>query len=364
VEDSGSAVERLMVSALRKTRVLVVDDSATSRRMLSGSLRGEPDIEVVAEASDAFAANKLIAQHRPDVITLDIEMPQMDGLAFLRHLMKHQPIPVIIVSSHTPTGSALSLEALRAGAVEVIPKPADPRSVVALASRLKARIRQLRVSQVHPRPTPRAHATAAAAHLKISQPVSGLIAIGASTGGPQALESLLTQLPADTPPILIVQHMPAPFIRLFADRLNDVCPMRVVMATDGEPLAAGVAHVAPAGHHLIVEQQGGRLRTGLRRGPPVGHQRPAVDVLFHSLARLRRIPIVGVLLTGMGRDGADGMVALRRAGQETIAEDESSCVVFGMPREAIARGGAVHVVALNRMAATIVKCLDRAPKLR
>ena len=364
MEDSGSAVERLMVSTQRKTRVLVVDDSATSRRMLSGALRGEPDIEVVAEAADAFSANKLIAQHRPDVITLDIEMPKMDGLAFLRHLMKHQPIPVIIVSSHTPSGSALSLEALRAGAVEVIPKPVDPRSVVALASRLKTRIRQLRASQVHPRPTPRVHATAGAAHLKISRPVSGLIAIGASTGGPQALEALLTQLPIDTPPIVIVQHMPALFIRLFAERLNEVCPMRVVMATDGEPLSHGVAVVAPAGHHLIVEHQGGRLRTGVRRGPPVGHQRPAVDVLFHSLARLRRISVVGVLLTGMGRDGADGMVALRRAGQETIAEDESSCVVFGMPREAIARGGAVHVVALNRIAATIVKCLDRASKTR
>jgi len=365
VEDSRSVVERLMVSTQRKTRVLVVDDSATSRRMLSGSLRGEPDIEVVAEASDAFTASQLIAQHRPDVITLDIEMPQMDGLAFLRHLMKRQPIPVIIVSSHTPAGSALSLEALRAGAVDVIPKPVDPRSVVALASRLKARIRELQASQVHLRPMPRAHhATAGAAHLKISRPVSGLIAIGASTGGPQALEVLLTKLPADTPPIVIVQHMPAPFIRLFADRLNEICPMRVVIATDGEALTPGVAVVAPAGHHLIIEQQGGRLRTGLRRGPPVGHQRPAVDVLFHSLARLRRIPIVGVLLTGMGRDGADGMVALRRAGQETIAEDESSCVVFGMPREAIARGGAVHVVALNRIAATIVKCLDRPPKPR
>jgi two-component system chemotaxis response regulator CheB len=353
-----------MASTQRKTRVLVVDDSATSRRMLSGSLRGAPDIEVVAEASDAFTANKLIAQHRPDVITLDIEMPQMDGLAFLRHLMKRQPIPVIIISSHTPTGSALSLEALRAGAVEVIPKPADPRSVVALAGRLKARIRELRASQVHLRPTPRGHATAGAAHLTISRPVNGLIAIGASTGGPQALELLLTQLPADTPPIVIVQHMPAPFIRLFAERLNEICPMRVVIATDGEQLTPGVARVAPAGHHLIVEQQGGRLRTGLHRGPPVGHQRPAVDVLFHSLARVRRIPIVGVLLTGMGRDGADGMVALRGAGQETIAEDASSCVVFGMPREAIARGGAVHVVALEAIAATIVKCLERAARTR
>ena len=351
-----------MVPSQRKIRVLVVDDSATSRRMLSGSLRGEPDIEVVAEASDAFTANKLIAEHRPDVITLDIEMPQMDGLAFLRHLMKRHPIPVIIVSSHTPSGLAMSLEALSAGAVEVIPKPVDPRSVVALAARLKARIRELRASQVHLRPTPRGHAATGGVHLTISRPVSGLIAIGASTGGPQALELLLTQLPADTPPIVIVQHMPAPFIRLFAERLNEICPMRVVMATDGDQLTPGVAHIAPAGHHLIVEQQGGRLRTGLRRSPPVGHQRPAVDVLFQSLARLRRIPIVGVLLTGMGRDGADGMVALRAAGQETIAEDESSCVVFGMPREAIALGGATHVVALNRIAGTIVECLERAAK--
>ena len=286
----------------------------------------------------------------------------MDGLAFLRHLMKRHPIPVIIVSSHTPSGSAMSLEALSAGAVEVIPKPADPRSVVALAARLKARIRELRASHVHLRPTPRGHAAAGAVHLNISRPVSGLIAIGASTGGPQALELLLTQLPADTPPIVIVQHMPAPFIRLFAERLNEICPMRVVMATEGEQLTPGVAHIAPAGHHLIVEQQGGRLRTGLRRSPPVGHQRPAVDVLFHSLASLRRIPIVGVLLTGMGRDGAtDG--ALRAAGQETIAQDRARAWWFGMPREAIALGGA-SVVALNRIAGAIVKCLERAAKTR
>lgn len=359
VEDPRSAFDGLIVPTVRKTRVLVVDDSATSRRMLSGFLRAEPDIEVVAEASDAFTANALIAQHRPDVITLDIEMPQMDGLAFLRHLMKRQPIPVIIVSSHTPPGSAMSLEALSAGAVEVIPKPQDPRSVAAAAGQLRERIRELRACQIRLRPMPHAHRIARAPSLKNGRPVSGLIAIGASTGGPQALELLLTQLPADTPPIMIVQHMPAPFIHLLAERLNEISPLRVVVATDGEQLSPGVVHVAPADRHLIVEQQDGCLRTRLRRGPPVHHQRPAVDVLFHSLARVRRVPVVGVLLTGMGRDGADGMVALRRAGQETIAEDARSCIVYGMPREAVARGGASHVVTLEQIGATIFNCLER-----
>jgi len=347
--------------AARRTRVLIVDDSATARRMLIGCLRGEADIEIIGEASDAFTAHDLIARRHPDLITLDIEMPKMDGLSFLRQLMKRRPVPVIIISSHVPPGSISTLEALRAGAVDVISKPQTPMLVADLGRRLKQTIRELRKCSMHLRPLPLRHRIVPTPQTA-NRTAGGLIAIGASAGGPQALEVLLTHIPADTSPIVIVQHMPAPFIPLLAERLNEVCPMRVVMAADGEPLSHGVAVVAPAGHHLIVEHQGGRLRTGVRRGPPVGHQRPAVDVLFHSLARLRRISVVGVLLTGMGRDGADGMVALRRAGQETIAEDESSCVVFGMPREAIARGGAVHVVALNRIAATIAKCLDRASK--
>lgn len=350
------------MAAERKVRVLVVDDSATTRRLLTASLRGEPDIEVVAEASNVLAAQTMIAQYRPDVMTLDLVMPQMDGLTFLRHLMKHRPLPVIVLSSHTPAGSAAALEAMQAGAIDVISKPQGLLSVSNIAGRLKQRIREVRDCHVRFRPMPHGDAVAgkSAAPLIISAPINGLIAIGTSAGGPQALELLLTHLPAQIPPIVIVQHMPVPFTRLFAERLNEICPMRVVEATDQQELRPGVVYLAPGDHHLIVEQREGRLRAGIRRGPPVHHQRPAVDVLFHSLARIRGVPIVGILLTGMGHDGADGMVALRRAGQETIAEDPRSCAVFGMPREAIARGGATHVAMLEQIPAVIFNCFERA----
>lgn len=339
-----------------KIRVLVVDDSPTARRILSGCLRSEPDIEVVGEASDALNAYDLIERCRPDLITLDIEMPKMDGLTFLRRVMQSQPIPVIVISSHTPPGSTLSFEALRAGAIDVMSKPHGTMSVAEFGSRLKQRIQELRTDPIHPRALPMRHRhRAVSPPPRINPRASGLVAIGASVGGPQALEFLLAQLPPNMPPIVIVQHMPAPFVQPFAERLNDICPMRVVVATAAEELAAGSAYLAPGDHHLIVEQHAGKLRARLNRESPVHYQRPAVDVLFHSLTRLRGLPIVGVLLTGMGSDGAAGMVALRGAGYETIAEDSSSCVVFGMPREAIARGGVRHILTLDQMPGEILR---------
>ena len=325
--------------------------------MLVGCLRGEADIEVIGEASDAITANEAIVRCNPDLVTLDIEMPAMDGLSFLRHLMKFRPLPVIIISSHTPPGSTTSLEALRAGAVDVMSKPLSPQSAADLGRRLKRRIRELRACPVRVRPLAQRRTTL---RLPARRPrmAGGLIAIGASAGGPQALELLLTQLPPDVPPIVIVQHMPAAFIPLFAERLDQICPMRVAVATPGEKLMPGVAYLAGGNHHFVVEQSGGSLLAGATRGSPVHHQRPAVDVLFHSIARLRGVPVVGVLLTGMGHDGADGMVALRGAGHETIAEDAKSCVVFGMPREAIARGGAGHILMLEQMPATILGHFD------
>jgi two-component system, chemotaxis family, protein-glutamate methylesterase/glutaminase len=346
------------VAAEAKTRVLVVDDSATARRVLCRCLQGEPDIQVIGEASDAYTANELIGRLRPDVITLDIEMPQMDGLSFLDHLMTRQPVPVVIISSHTPPGSLTGLRALRGGAIDVMLKPRTPAEVADLGRRLKYTIRELRGSPFRVRALPQ-EGPATRTPLKVSRPARGIIAIGTSAGGPQALEFLLAQLPADTPPVVIVQHMPALFIPLLAERLNQVSPMRVVVAAAGQELEFGVAYLAPGDKHLVVEQDGGRLRAGLRDRPPVHHHRPAVDVLFQSLVRLSGVPIVGVLLTGMGADGADGMVALRSAGHATIAEDERSCVVFGMPREAIARGGASHVVMLDQMAAMILSRFDR-----
>ena len=343
------------------TRVLIVDDSAIVRKMLADSLRVERDLEVVGTAADPFIARDLILQHEPDVVTLDIEMPRMDGLTFLRKLMEHHPVPVIIVSSLTKSGSAASVEALRSGAIDVIPKPGGPYSVGQVAERLKQRIRSVREGQFKfARPVAVApSAPVAAAPAGATRRMNGLLVIGASTGGTQATEALITRMPADCPPILIVQHMPANFTRAYAERLNTVCPMRVAEAKDGDRPERGLALIAPGDYHMVLETFGIQMRLSIRQGPQVHHQRPAVDVLFHSVARLRGVAVVACLLTGMGADGADGMVALRAAGAETIAEDEHSCVVFGMPREAIKRGGAAHVVTLLKMPQAIGECFDR-----
>jgi two-component system, chemotaxis family, protein-glutamate methylesterase/glutaminase len=348
----------------RPIKVLVVDDSAIVRKLLSDALKGEADIEVVGGAGDPYVARDMILRLEPDVITLDIEMPRMDGISFLRRLMAHRPMPVIIISSLTQSGSAATIEALRAGAIDVLAKPGGPTSVGELAVRLKDRVRAIR--GMAPAGLARAAATAAAPAVtpipvRFDHPRrrNGIIAIGASTGGPQAIESLLTRMPEETPPIVIAQHMPAGFTKAFADRLDRVCKIRVTESAGGEVLEPGVAYVAPGGHHLVVDAHGIRLTTRLHEGPQLHHQRPAVDELFNSLARLRGVPIVAALLTGMGADGAEGLLALRNAGAETIAEDEHSCIVFGMPREAIARDAALHVATLLRMPTLIPECFAR-----
>jgi two-component system chemotaxis response regulator CheB len=343
-----------------RTKVLIVDDSAVVRKLLGDALSADPDIRVVGGAADVFIARDLILQHDPDVMTLDIEMPRMDGLTFLGRVMEHRPMPVIIVSSITPAGSAASVEALRRGAIGVIAKPGGPGSVGAIADTILRHIHGLRQGRVRLRTPGAAPAPTEVKPIRPSlrQNNSSLIVIGASTGGTQAIESLLTRLPAEIPPMLIVQHMPAGFTKAFADRLDKVCPMHVVEAKGGEVLQSGTVYVAPGDHHLVVERMGLQLRTALRDGPPVHYQRPAVDVLFHSAAKLKGVPIVGVILTGMGSDGASGLLALRQAGAETIAEDEGSCVVFGMPKEAIACGAAVHVATLLQMPSQIAASLD------
>jgi two-component system chemotaxis response regulator CheB len=345
---------------MKPLKVLVVDDSAIVRKLLTDSLKGERDIEVVGGAADPFIARDMIVRLNPDVVTLDIEMPRMDGISFLKKLMEHRPMPVIIISSLTQAGSATTIEALRAGAVDVIPKPGGPYSVGQVTEKLKDRIRGLRgVTPGRLAPRPAVADAPTTINFKNSRALNGILAIGASTGGPQAIEGLLTRLPGETPPIVITQHMPAHFTRAFAERLNRVCAVRVVEATGGERLEPGVAYIAPGDRHMVIERHGVLLATRLTDGPPVHHQRPAVDVMFHSLARLKGVSIVAVLLTGMGQDGADGMVALRAAGAETIAEDEHSCVVFGMPREAIQRGGAMHVASLLRIPALIPDCFAK-----
>jgi two-component system chemotaxis response regulator CheB len=351
------------MAPVRRSRVLIVDDSAIVRTMLSNAIKAEPDMEVVGVAADPIVARDLIAAHKPDIVTLDLEMPRMDGLTFLRELMATRPLPVVIVSSMTQTGSVATIEALSAGAIDVIAKPGGPYSVGDITEQLKYRIRALRSGNaVHfsrLRPTAATHTPPASlAH------ACGLIVIGASTGGTQAIEGLLMQLPADTPPIAIVQHMPAYFTRAFAARLDRACPMRVVEASDHMRLERGVAYIAPGDSHLEVVARSGDLVAAVRGGDRVHYQRPSVDVLFQSAAALRGVRIVAMLLTGMGADGADGMVTLRAAGATTIAEDARSCVVFGMPAAAIQRGGAMHVAARASMPRLIAQAFERKRSAR
>jgi two-component system chemotaxis response regulator CheB len=350
------------LTAGRIRRVLVVDDSAVSRRLLSRAILTQPDLAVVAEAPDAFSAHALIAQHQPDLITLDLEMPKMDGLALLRHIMANDPRPVIVVSSYTPTGSRRTLEALRLGAADVILKPAAPVVFTEFADDLTRRIREAAGYRVQRVPFS-AFAPTRSAPLPGAVALEGLIAIGASTGGPQALEVLLSQLPTNLPPIVVVQHMPLGFTKLLAKHLDDACPNRVVEGGQGDRLAHGCAYVAPAGRHLTIERHGGALRIALNDRPQVHFQRPAVDVMFQSVAALEGQRVIGVLLTGMGEDGADGMVALANAGHQTIAQDERTSLIFGMPRAAINRGAVRRVVSLEHMPAVLIDCLrpDRQP---
>ena len=347
----------------RPAKVLIVDDSAIVRHLLSTGLASDPNIQVVGQAADAFIARDLLLKHEPDVITLDIEMPRVDGLSFLRRIMEHKPTATIIVSSISQEGSAASLEALRVGAAAVFAKPGGPQAVGQLVDDLKRCIGELRLGGFKLR-RPTAPDTAPAA-IKAPAVTLGsraqhmLIAIGASTGGTQAIESLLTRLPGGLPPMVITQHMPPGFTKRFAERLNDISPHRVVEAQHGDQLRAGCVYIAPGGHHMIVERNGIELRAGLTDTAPVHFQRPAVDVLFKSVAALRSQPAIGVVLTGMGQDGADGLLAMRQAGATTFAEDEQSCVVFGMPKEAIARGGVTDVVTLWQMPQALVAALER-----
>ena len=343
------------MTVARTRRVLVVDDSAVSRRLLTRAIQSGPDLEVVAEAPDAFSAHALIHKHQPDLITLDLEMPQMDGLAFLRHLMAHDPRPVVVVSSYTPSGSAKTLEALRVGAADVILKPAAS-SFADFAQDLTHRIRQAAGYRVQRVPFNSSGARVPAPAIG-SLPQDGVITIGASTGGPQALETLLSQLPSNLPPIVVVQHMPQGFTKLFAKHLDDACPMKVVEAQHGDRLARGTVYIAPGGRHLTIERDHAGLRVVLTHGQPVHYQRPSVDVMFRSVAALAGTPAVGVLLTGMGEDGADGMAALAKAGHQTIAQDERTSLIFGMPRAAIDRGAVRRVISLEHMPAVLVDCL-------
>jgi two-component system chemotaxis response regulator CheB len=339
---------------ISKIKVLIVDDSAIVRKLLMEALSGEPDIEVVGTAPDPYIARDKILALSPDVLTLDIEMPRMDGLTFLKKLMQFRPMPVIVISSLAQASCQAGVEALRAGAVEVMAKPGGPYSVGELKVSLAAKIRAAAASRVaRPRaPKPQEAPPPLAPNTGNFSPLA-LIAIGASTGGTEAIEEVLMNLPADMPGIVITQHIPAGFSRAFAERLNKCCPMRVAEAADGDMVQAGLALIAPGNFHMILRRSGGVYRVTVKDGPMVCYQRPSVDVLFSSAAEAAGPNAVGVILTGMGSDGAQGLKKMKAAGASTIAQDEASCVVFGMPKEAIRAGGVDRVVPLHSVAHTI-----------
>lgn len=417
-------------AARRPIRVLVVDDSAIVRKLVREALERAGDIEVVGVAPDPVIARDKLLNLKPDVMTLDVEMPRLDGISFLRAVMAHQPLPVIILSSITQEGSAKALEALSAGAIDVLAKPGTAYSVGDIENTIVERVRQAARTVIRPRasltglrpsgtpmpmppltlgkasPTPppqlRPQSTPAptpasegSAHAhRVGQPTPApqrssvpappaqrpfrapppigqvpaphnfalgqLVAIGASTGGTEALARVISLLPANCPPTVVVQHIHPAFVASFAARLDAGSKVEVKVAQEGELLRPGQVRIAPGDVHLVVERQGNSYRTVLRNGPKVCHQRPAADVLMHSAASAAKGNAVGIILTGMGTDGAEGLLAMRRAGARTAAQNEETCVVYGMPREAMVIGAAEEAVALERMAAHIVSLLKKA----
>jgi two-component system chemotaxis response regulator CheB len=349
--------------ATRKIRVLIVDDSAVVRQTLSEVLSADPEIEVIGTAGDPFVAAERIAEQVPDVITLDIEMPRMDGLTFLRKLMSQHPIPVVICSSLVEEGAQSTFKALEYGAVEIIAKPRmgtkqfieDSR--IALCDAVKAAAasnpRILRLSQaVQPKLT--ADAVLAPATHAMAETTEKVVVIGASTGGTEALKTVLEAFPADTPGIVIVQHMPELFTRAFANRLDGLCSITVKEAETNDTVLRGRALIAPGNHHLLLKRSGARYYVEVREGPLVCRHRPSVDVLFRSASRYAGQNAVGVILTGMGDDGARGMLEMKQAGATTIAQDEATSVVFGMPKEAIKLNGVDKVLPLQSIAGAIL----------
>ncbi|MCP4756288.1 MAG: chemotaxis response regulator protein-glutamate methylesterase [Proteobacteria bacterium] len=345
------------MTAKKKTRVIVVDDSAVVRAMLSKGLSKHPGIEVVATASDPYKARNLIVRLKPDVITLDLEMPRMDGLEFIAVLMKHWPLPIVVVSSLVEGRCETSLKALELGAVEVFAKPtadvsrhlqktmSELAEVVCNASRAKVRSRIKAIPK-------------GVEWSPLVKTTDKVVAIGASTGGTEAVRAVLQQLPAASPGLLVVQHMPEMFTKAYADRLNGICPgLEVREAVNGDFIRPGLVLIAPGNKHLLLRRSGARYYAEVKGGPLVSRHRPSVDVLFHSAAETAGKNAVGVIMTGMGGDGAKGLLAMRQAGARTIAQDEKSCVVYGMPREAVLNGAAERSVPLLEIAASILSMI-------
>ncbi|HEY4201646.1 MAG TPA: chemotaxis response regulator protein-glutamate methylesterase [Devosiaceae bacterium] len=357
----------------KKIRVLIVDDSASVRLTLSDIISSDPDLEVMATAADPYVAVERIRQEVPDVIFLDIELPRMDGLTFLRKMMAQRPIPVVICSSLAEAGSDTLMQAMEAGAIDVVTKPRvdtaqflqDSRMRICDAAKAAAHAKFRGIHKPAPRLTIEAKLTAdailpqksasRAAAILASMPVTEkIVCIGASTGGTEALREVLQALPADCPPIVIVQHMPEKFTNAFARRLNGICAMEIKEGENGDIVQAGRVIIAPGNQHMVLHRTGTRYTVNIIDGPHVSRHRPSVDVLFRSASQNAGPNAIGILLTGMGDDGARGLLEMRQTGAATVAQDEESSVVFGMPKEAIQRGAAAKILPLNRIATEIL----------
>lgn len=340
-------------------KVLIVDDSALIRSVMSEIVNSQPDMEVVATAPDPLVARELIKRHNPDVLTLDVEMPKMDGLDFLEKLMRLRPMPVLMVSSLTERGSEITMRALELGAVDFVTKPkisiqTGMREYTELiADKIRATARA-RIKRVVPGVTPSPQLSALRSPLISSEK---LIIIGASTGGTEAIREFLMQMPSDCPGILIAQHMPEGFTSSFAKRLDSLCKISVSESQGNERVLPGHAYIAPGHSHLLLSRSGANYMTRIEQSPPVNRHRPSVDVLFRSAAEAAGKNAVGVILTGMGKDGAAGMLDMRNAGAHNFAQDEASCVVFGMPREAIVLGAAHEVGGLHELPRMVLEHL-------
>jgi two-component system, chemotaxis family, protein-glutamate methylesterase/glutaminase len=335
-----------------KVRVLIVDDSAVVRQVLSRELARDPNIEVVGTAADPFIARERIVELQPDVITLDVEMPRMDGVTFLRHLMKAKPMPVIVLSSLTQAGTQTAIDALAAGAVDVMGKPGSSFSVDDVAPALARRIQSAARAQV------RATAGPSTVLGPALVTTNKIFAIGASTGGVQALTEVLTAFPKNAPGTLVVQHMPAKFTASFAQRLNSMSQMEVREAQDGDSLIPGRVLIAPGGLHMLLRRSGATYVVEIKDGPPVRHQKPSVEVMFQSVAQAAGPNAIGAILTGMGDDGALGLLAMKNAGARTVAQDEATSVVYGMPAAAVKCGAVERSVPLAAVARTMMELVN------
>ncbi len=340
-------------------RVLVVDDSALIRNVMKEILSQDPEIEVVGSAPDPYVARDKIKTLNPDVLTLDVEMPKMDGLTFLQKLMASRPMPVVMVSSLTEQGAATTLQALESGAVDFVTKPTVDiqHGLSDLAEQITSKVKIAAQATVKKRTPPADCADrikALAAQSAMIKTTDTIIAIGASTGGTEALRELLEVLPPNTPPIIITQHMPERFTKSFADRLNELCQIQIKEAREGDSVIPGQALLAPGNYHMELRRSGARYYVSLNQEAPVNRHRPSVDAMFRSVARYAGGNSLGVILTGMGNDGAAGMLEMKKAGAFNLAQDEASCVVFGMPKEAIKAGGVDKVLPLNEIPSALL----------